>query len=174
MNKHGFTLIELLVVVMVMGILTAIAMPQYRRSLDRSKAAEAMQLLPALFEARERWMIEHACTWTNGGYSCLNGETMSLAKLDIEAKGARSGTQLTTENFLYELLPSETGTGTYQQCVTATPTWGASRGLGNVGCIDRSATIYFRGDKFSCKDGTITGGCDILNVDEASGGGSCK
>ena len=174
MNKHGFTLIELLVVVMIMGILTAIAMPQYRRSLDRSKSAEAMQLLPALFEARERWMIEHACTWDSSGYTCPGGETLSVAKLDIESKGTRSGTQLTTENFVYELLPSDTGTGTYQQCVTATPTWGESRGLGNTGGTGQAATIYFRGDKFSCKDGTISGGCDILNVDEANGGGSCK
>ena len=61
MKQTGFTLIELLVVVMIAAVLTSIAMPQYRTAMDRSKAAEATQMLPALFEARERWMIENQC-----------------------------------------------------------------------------------------------------------------
>ncbi len=48
MNKKGFTLTEILTVVVIIGVLTSIALPQYARSVERSRATEAMSVIKAL------------------------------------------------------------------------------------------------------------------------------
>ncbi|MDR0734664.1 MAG: prepilin-type N-terminal cleavage/methylation domain-containing protein, partial [Elusimicrobiota bacterium] len=47
----GFTLIELLVVVLIIGILAAIAFPQYRKAVNRSNAAEQIIILKTVNNA---------------------------------------------------------------------------------------------------------------------------
>ena len=53
-NKNkGFTLIELLVVVLIIGILSAIAMPQYQKAVEKSRASQAFVLIRSLLNAYE-------------------------------------------------------------------------------------------------------------------------
>ncbi len=54
-NKSGFTLIELLAVVLIIGILTSVALPQYRRSVQRSEAMEVLINLKTIFDSAKRY-----------------------------------------------------------------------------------------------------------------------
>ncbi|WP_428075010.1 type IV pilin protein [Candidatus Avelusimicrobium luingense] len=71
-NNKAFTLIELLVVVLIIGILAAVAVPQYQKAVEKSKAVQAMTLLKTLGEAGQVYKM------ANGNYP----ET--LADFDIE------------------------------------------------------------------------------------------
>lgn len=62
-NKKGFTLIELLVVVLIIGILAAIALPQYQKAVWKSKTAELISVVKVLKEAEDRYFL------ANGSYA---------------------------------------------------------------------------------------------------------
>jgi prepilin-type N-terminal cleavage/methylation domain-containing protein len=88
--KKGFTLIELLVVVLIIGILSAVALPQYTKAVEKSRASEAVQLLGNLAKAESIYQMANN-TYTN-----------NLTLLDVEMP-AISGTQVSVlKNFKLE------------------------------------------------------------------------
>ena len=107
MNKKGFTLIELLVVVLIIGILSAVALPQYQKTVLKSRAAEAWSNLGALRKAVASYCLENPdagyISYANikdslpieiqdskyfsyGGHSISCNQTDSWAYLAVSAK----------------------------------------------------------------------------------------
>ncbi len=58
-RSNGFTLIELLVVVLIIGILAAVALPQYQKTVEKTAIAEAMPLLKNLYQATQAYYLTH-------------------------------------------------------------------------------------------------------------------
>jgi type IV pilus assembly protein PilE len=58
-NKNAFTLIELLVVVLIIGILAAIALPQYQVAVAKSKLTAVIPKTKALKDAAEMYFLNH-------------------------------------------------------------------------------------------------------------------
>ena len=71
-NKKGFTLIELLVVVLIIGILAAIALPQYKFAVEKTKVSKYLSIGQSIRNAQERFYM------TQGEYA------NSLSALDID------------------------------------------------------------------------------------------
>jgi len=63
MNQRGFSLVELMVVIAVIGLLAAIAVPQYQKFNGRARQTEVKTMLSSLFTAETAFFSE----W--GGYT---------------------------------------------------------------------------------------------------------
>jgi len=84
-NKKGFTLIELLVVVLIIGILAAMALPQYFKAVERSRMSEAASILASIAQAQQR------------KYTQTNRYATAYSGLDVAPKGASASSEYFTK-----------------------------------------------------------------------------
>ncbi len=61
-KAQGFTLIELLVVVLIIGILSAIALPQYAAAVEKARTAEALQNIRVIEEQLKFYALQNPGT----------------------------------------------------------------------------------------------------------------
>jgi prepilin-type N-terminal cleavage/methylation domain-containing protein len=58
-RREGFTLVEVVITVVIIGVLAAFGVPQFLKSIERSKAAEAFNYLAAIRGAQERYIAKN-------------------------------------------------------------------------------------------------------------------
>jgi prepilin-type N-terminal cleavage/methylation domain-containing protein len=142
-SRKGFTLVELAVVIVIIGVLAAFGVPQFLKSVERAKAAEAFNYLSALRAAQERFLAKNGIYYagapdaTTGAYP----DSASGDKLDIN--------QNKPKYFQLGTI-AETHTG-------GTPTWTMTmtRNSGSSSYGEYTVTFTQNGYDGSTSDGTI-------------------
>ena len=106
----GFTLIELLVVVLIIGILAAIALPQYQKAVRRARLTEAKVILKNLTNAQDMHFLrgnKEAASYISDWNSILDEQFPAA-----------------TANWEFETDECAAGTGNLAGCRNvAYPTW---------------------------------------------------
>lgn len=100
--QRGFTVIELVIAVIVVGVLTAVALPSFLDSMRKGRRSEAFSALSAVQQAQERWRSNRAsftgtlsdlginATTNPGGYYTLSIASASPTGYEIQAQAAGS------------------------------------------------------------------------------------
>ena len=141
-RKNGFTLIELLAVVLIIGILAAVALPQYNKAVNKSRISQLWTTLNAIEKA--------------GQLAVLAGKT------DTALYGSNLSADIEIPNLQLTSLCSATGIPVYR---TDTKTSVVALSDGSCEGIAQDVDIYLRNGNMYCwSSKTAPNICTTLNI----------
>ena len=111
-NMKGFTLIELLVVVLIIGILSSVALPQYTKAVEKSRATEAWSTLKSIYAANSVYIMGGN---PNGANSWAD---LDLSFTDENGQVVSSGQTFNTKNWSYYVHDAQCEDSTYAPSAT--------------------------------------------------------
>lgn len=121
-NEEGFTLIELLVVIIIIGILSAIALPSFLNQANKARASEAKTYAGSVNRAQQAYFLE----------------SNAFATAQTDFNKLQLGIKTQTENYTYNL---NTFDGTQGASIKAVPTTTATAVLkGYAGFVTVGST----------------------------------
>jgi type IV pilus assembly protein PilE len=95
--RLGFTLIDLAITVAIIGILSAIAYPNFAESMRKVRRAEARAALMQLMQQQERYYSQY------GLYLPFDSDTVTSATANDDAKKIKWWTGTTAKSSAYEI-----------------------------------------------------------------------
>ncbi len=137
-NLMGFTLIELLVVVLIIGILVAVAVPQYNRAVEKTRLVQLRVRLDALYKSAQL-------------YELANGQwPTDVRDLDLDVTSAAqeiAQSEMTASSHNAAKYNEDSWCGVHVSPIGNRTAW----------CHNKHVFFAIIKDKFSCTGLTVLG-----------------
>lgn len=80
-NRKGYTLIELVVVVLIIGILASFGIPQYLKTVETSKADDAVTTINMIGTVNKMFALDHNGAYAYGAFTAACAATSTCAAM---------------------------------------------------------------------------------------------
>jgi len=112
-REEGFTLIELLVVIIIIGILSAIALPSFLNQASKAKQSEAKQYVASINKGQQAYYVENSSF----------GSSLEILGLGLKTQ---------TTNYAYNVSANASGAATLANKITI----GLKSYSGGIGLVE--------------------------------------
>ncbi|MEH2001505.1 MAG: type IV pilin-like G/H family protein [Nostoc sp.] len=157
-GDEGFTLIELLVVIIIIGILSAIALPSFLNQANKAKQSEAKTYIGSMNRAQQAFYLE---------------KNSFAAQADFGTLGLGIATQ--TTNYVYKIAGGGgTNTIVTNQAKTVIDTAPLKSYVGGVGVVVQAGTSEATTVAVLCEanQARVNTGSDVITITDPTGCGA--